>query len=377
MKDFIDEKKRIGLIVAYYLSRCNKEAIKELGYENFNKAYNDLANLLDDKPTNIKNMRDEFDPYFDNGRKGWYQRKLSLSRQLIYNEFDNYSNEELTLYVKKLIENEKQKISENNILEDLGILIRSSTIHYNQNFVWKDVELTEEFKKAYEEYLKKIKWDIEYCEATSVITSSSTKKIFVPNQWFVIASYAVGVYSELNKYKKYFESVSDTIGYKRDIYARQLRDNPLKLNKEVFIRTAQDIFSMKYSNSISVKKATNRLWRFVTDYSWWSGHKTVDRTDFYLSVVLNMLNLVNASQGYVGEIVNAYGTDKYLKHLTKKLEYFTKNMQGSTYDVFFNEEKTVVKKELEYEKLPKVDTKPYKHKIKISKSSIEKMGGSI
>ena len=50
-------------------------------------------------------------------------------------------------------------------------------------------------------------------------------------------------------------------------------------------------------------KVISRLWRFATDYSWWSGQKTIDRGDFYLSVVLSMLNLVNASQGYVGKLL--------------------------------------------------------------------------
>ena len=54
-----------------------------------------------------------------------------------------------------------------------------------------------------------------------------------------------------------------------------------------------------------------------------------------------MLNLVNASQGYVGDIVNAYGSDKKLKEITNNLERFTTNLQGQTYDIeIVSEEKT-------------------------------------
>lgn len=32
-------KKQAGLIVSYYLSRCNMEAVKSLGYKNFTEAF--------------------------------------------------------------------------------------------------------------------------------------------------------------------------------------------------------------------------------------------------------------------------------------------------------------------------------------------------
>ena len=86
-------------------------------------------------------------------------------------------------------------------------MITQTTIHYNEDFKWQDVELTSEFKDAYEEYLDRNNWKIEFFNATSVITTSTSKNIFVPNQWFAMASYAVGVYSELFKYKEYFEHI--------------------------------------------------------------------------------------------------------------------------------------------------------------------------
>ncbi|MDD7679199.1 MAG: hypothetical protein PUJ06_01690 [Stecheria intestinalis] len=36
-----------------------------------------------------------------------------------------------------------------------------------------------------------------------------------------------------------------------------------------------------------------------------------------------MLNLVNASQGYVADIVNAYGSDFHLRTLVKSIDAFT------------------------------------------------------
>ena len=372
----ISDKKEIGLIVSYYLSRCNDKAVHALGYKNFTEAFKGIGDLINENPNNIKNMRDEFDPYFDNGRKGWYQRGLRASRQKIFDEFAGVTDADLERIVKKLLSIAKggANLENNEILKDLRALIRQSTMHYSEDFVWQDVELTNEFKEAYEAYLEGIKWRIEYYNATSVITTPTSKNIFVPNQWFVIASYAVGVYSELNRYKTYFEKIANINGQRTDSYAKSLRDDTASVDKDLFIKSGERILHAEYSDDEQrIKRGAGRIWRFVTDYSWWSGQKTVDRGDFYLSVVLNMLNLVNASQGYVGDIVNAYGSDKNLMEITKKLERFTTNLQGQTYDIEIVSEDKNTSIVCEPESGYNTSTdKP--HRISISAKSIEKLG---
>ena len=78
-------------------------------------------------------------------------------------------------------------MSKEHILKNLHSMIRNSAMTYMNEFVWQDVELTDEFKRAYEAYLQKSNYDIEFLGATAVITSPSAKYIYVPNQWFVIA----------------------------------------------------------------------------------------------------------------------------------------------------------------------------------------------
>lgn len=368
-------KKQAGLIVSYYLSRCDMKAVKSLGYKNFTEAFQKIGDILNENPNNIKNMRDEFDPYFDNGRKGWYQRELRASRQEVFDEMAQYTDEQLANLVREIL---RMKISGGNmenidILKDLRALIRQSTIHYNQDFTWQDIELTQEFKDAYEEYLEKNKAKIEYNTATSVITTSTSKNIFVPNQWFVMASYAVGVYSELHRYKAYLERVSEMQRERLDVYAKKLRDQTHSVDKIAFINAGNRIIQVDYNTENGTEKAASRLWRFATDYSWWSGQKTVDRGDFYYSVVLNILNLVNASQGYVADIVNAYGSSPRLLSLTKDLGNFTANLEGSTYDIPIVAEDTH-----DYDVSPvehPISSAPTKHRISISASSIKKIGG--
>lgn len=370
------DKKQIGLFISYFLSRCDRKAVKALGYRNFNEAFQKIGDMINENPNNIKNMRDEFDPYFDNGRRGWYQRQLRASRQKVFDELQNYSDEELENIVKNLlkISRDENGMKNEDILKDLRALIRQSTIHYNQDFTWQDVELTKEFKDAYEEYLEKNKWKIEYYNATSVITTPTSKNIFVPNQWFVMASYAVGVYSELQRYKTYLEKIAEKQSERMDTYARKLRDQPHSVDKDAFLYSGNQVFHLEYSSVERTNKAANRLWRFATDYSWWSGQKTVDRGDFYLSVVLNMLNLVNASQGYVGDIVNAYGSSPKLLALTKELEMFTLNMEGSTYDIPIVDDDVQEHIEISSEEHP-ISSEPRRHRISISANSIKKIGG--
>ena len=109
-------------------------------------------------------------------------------------------------------------------------------------------------------------------------------------------------------------------------YAKYLRDSATAQDKVGFINCAKMVFSSQFSDADVVEEAASRLWRFVNDYSWWSGQKTIDRGDFYVSVILNMLNLVNVSQGYVADIVNAYASDAKLRKLVSSIDGFTVNM---------------------------------------------------
>lgn len=92
-----------SLTVAYYLSRFDKNALKELGYVRFNAAFEDLGKKLQQKPATLKNMRDEFDPYFDNGRKGWYQKPLVGTRKEIFEKYADTSFGKMTTFVKGII----------------------------------------------------------------------------------------------------------------------------------------------------------------------------------------------------------------------------------------------------------------------------------
>ncbi len=98
-----NDKTNDSLTVALFFSKFNEYALKELGYKNYRVAWKTLGEILGQKPATIKNMRDEFDPYFDNERKGWYQKALVGSRKEIYEQYKDTSKEQLKDIVKFII----------------------------------------------------------------------------------------------------------------------------------------------------------------------------------------------------------------------------------------------------------------------------------
>ncbi|MFD3157932.1 McrB family protein [Haloimpatiens sp. FM7330] len=93
------------LIIAYYLSKFDRTAVKNLGYSNFTEAFEDISKKINVKSSNIKNMRDEFDPiHNNNNRVGWHQREMSKSRVEIVDEYNKYSEQELRKIVLEIID---------------------------------------------------------------------------------------------------------------------------------------------------------------------------------------------------------------------------------------------------------------------------------
>lgn len=116
--------------------------------------------------------------------------------------------------------------------------------------------------------------------------------IFMPNQWFYIASYFTDFYNELQKYKKYALKVTTKERLK------ELNGKELSVSELASVR------------NLSINEdSKKRLVRFMTDYSWWGGAKTIDRGDFYVSPILSYANLVNASQSFVADLC-AFLADK-------------------------------------------------------------------
>ena len=204
------------------------------------------------------------------------------------------------------------------ILKDLDRLVTNSIARYNSEFIWQDVRLTDEFKLAFANCVATSGGVIKYHECTAVVTTSKNKDIFVPNQWFVIASYVIELCEELKKYQSYYFKVADQLNEDYEDYAKSLRGCAEgDLHKDRFISAANGVISdIVECDDLEAQSAAYKLWRFCTNYKWWGG-------DFMHSTILSILNLVAASQGYVADIVGYYLNDNSLRDLVTNVYEFT------------------------------------------------------
>jgi len=72
-----EPSKREKLIICgLFLSKFDRTGLEYMGFSSFLEAYNVLGYGLQSKHMNIKNYRDEIDPYFPNPRTGWKSREM-------------------------------------------------------------------------------------------------------------------------------------------------------------------------------------------------------------------------------------------------------------------------------------------------------------
>lgn len=150
---------------------------------------------------------------------------------------------------------------------------------------------------TFKEHVKEINGsNITYNKYSAIIQTKGNQRgflnIFLPNQWFYMASYFTDFYNELILYKKYALKVTTK--------------ERLKVLDKGTLSDEENKSLQSFDLNDTSKSYLNR---FITDYAWWHGAKTIDRGDFYVSPILACAGLVNASQSYVAELC-AFLADK-------------------------------------------------------------------
>ena len=69
------------MLAGMFLSKFSKSGLAKLGFETYSEAYKTLAMRVGGNWLSIRNYRDEFDPAFPNGRKGYHKRHMHPSRK--------------------------------------------------------------------------------------------------------------------------------------------------------------------------------------------------------------------------------------------------------------------------------------------------------
>lgn len=98
----MEENRKLGLYVSYYLSRFDNKAYQNLGYGNQSETHNKIGKLLSVSPNTVKNWRDEFDPLFGH-RAGWFQRPMLPSRVEVAKVLEKYDELQIRGIVKNII----------------------------------------------------------------------------------------------------------------------------------------------------------------------------------------------------------------------------------------------------------------------------------
>ena len=170
-------------------------------------------------------------------------------------------------------------------LLDLKQLANDLINEYQTLYTGEEIELPVEFKNRVTQIDNN---SILYQRYSAVVSTKGVQKgvlnIFLPNQWFYIASFFTRYYNELQKYKRISTEIFS---------AERLKG----LKNSSLTATEENALEKRYGVRIK-----DLIKNFVTDYDWWGGGKTIDRGDFFVSPILCYAKLVNATQSYVADL---------------------------------------------------------------------------
>ena len=193
-------------------------------------------------------------------------------------------------------------------LHDVAVKTRQK---YRDEFSAGEVVLSQTFKDAYGASLRRDGQNVDFTAHTAIVTTAGNLKMYIPNQWFCAAAYTVEFIQVLLQYKKIVDEIislhcGNTTEKKEYIAKLKNTDKP---------QVVEALKVQVYSHMISrvpaeeLDETVSYLTRFATDYEWWFGNKTIDRGDTYVSPVLSILGVVNASQGYIADISYKFATE--------------------------------------------------------------------
>jgi len=194
-------------------------------------------------------------------------------------------------------------------LRNLNELAKQVVQNFNEKFDARDCRIPQAFKNS----VKKLKsFSVVYNEYSVVIKGDGvrSKDSYVPNQSFFMASFFIEYSYELSRYKQkimpwlYNAGISTNDLTAFFTHERDKGKVDIENGKDKFVEILD---KTGYSGS-----DRDYLIKFVTDYDWWSGSKTIERSDFFNSPVLSIMGLTASSNAAMALIVD---------HLTQHPEY--------------------------------------------------------
>ena len=131
----------------------------------------------------------------------------------------------------------------------------------------------------------------------SVVFGGGTGSLdsYIPNQLFYIAAHYNEYTQQLFYYKSEIMKVISASGFSGNL--TELFTNERKVTN---IEESQFYALLKDQNIKEEDKEL--LYKFVTDYDWWHGAKTIERADFFNSAILNVMGMTASSNSTLAMI---------------------------------------------------------------------------
>ena len=168
-------------IVAYYLSRFDRDVYQKLGFGNMTDTHEKIGSLLGIPANTIKNFRDAFDPYHENRRRGWWQRELWRFEKEIYEGFKEYSEEELYVLVSQILATPKldfEQLFDSFTVSDDTLIFPDEVGEVEETKTFKEGSIRQIQVNAYERNNQARKKCIEYYGLNCYVCKFNFEKVF-------------------------------------------------------------------------------------------------------------------------------------------------------------------------------------------------------
>jgi hypothetical protein len=199
-------------------------------------------------------------------------------------------------------------------LRDLGELVAAAKANV-KNFIKPaefgiSVTFTEALKATFPEY------SFVFYDRTMKVGTPNGQYLYVPSQSFALAvhlmdfceeigRYRATAYRILNNNQEILKSFVNSQGHLDEGVFPTLKARTSMQLTDTFAANAEAFFaSQAGSTKETVKANTERLMRFLTDYDWWHGGKSINRSnDWFISPVSTLLNMPQNDSNFIARVV--------------------------------------------------------------------------
>lgn len=193
-------------------------------------------------------------------------------------------------------------------LKELAENLRNS---FTSNFDPSDRKLPQSFK---ERVTKINSFNLTYNDY-SVVFGGGTGSLdsYIPNQLFYIAAHYNEYTQQLFYYKSEIMKVISASGFNGNL-------TELFTNERNLTNRDESAFYTLLKDQEIKEEDKELLYKFVTDYEWWHGAKTIDRADFFNSPILNVMGMTAAANSTLAMICGFFANNPEVADLLNKAD---------------------------------------------------------